>query len=272
VPLRIEPDSPYLEPFANKARLAVILGSGLSMIERVIESELSCPYTAVPGLHATSVPGHAGRLLLARMGGERVILCAGRHHVYEGFDLESAGAVVETAASLGCTSILLTQAAGGLNGNLPVGSWLVPSEIVFFPWRGGDVNRARRETRPNGTISGGTPLIDVRLRDLVVRALHQSSITPYGGTLYWAPGPCYETAAEARVARALGADAANMSCLPELLAARRAGIGAACLSWITNQTANCSPDRTDHEEVVRMGEGAVRPLARIIAALAYRLG
>lgn len=270
--MRFEPDIRYPGRFVSRARLAVILGSGLSTMERAIESELSCPYSAVPGLRPTSVPGHAGRLLLARMGEERVILCAGRHHVYEGFDLESAGAVVKAVASLGCTSILLTQAAGGLHGNLPVGSWLVPSDVVFLPWRGWDVNRAGWEARPDGAIAGCGPLIDAHLRDLVVHAMHQAGITPCEGTLYWTPGPCYETAAEARAARGLGADAANMSCLPELLVARRAGIGAACLSWITNQTANCSPDRTDHGEIVRMGEGVVRSLARIVAALTRRLG
>lgn len=242
------------------------------MMEGVIESELSCPYTAVPGLRPTSVSGHAGRLLLARMGGERVILCAGRHHIYEGYDLEGAGAVVRMAASFGCTSILLTQAAGGLHRNLPVGSWLIPADVVFLPSRGGYLKREGLEVGPNRINTGGGLLIDTHLRDLVAHVVHQSGITPRAGILYWTPGPCYETAAEARAARALGADAANMSCLPELLAARRAGVGAACLSWITNHTANCSPCRTDHEQIVRMGGQRVRSLARIVAALAHHLG
>ena len=201
-----------------------------------------------------------------------MILCAGRHHIYEGFDLEGAGAVVRTAASLGCTSILLTQAAGGLDRNLPVGSWLVPADVVYFPWRRGDSERGGWEMRPDGIITDGGLLVDGHLRDLVTLAVHQSGITPRAGILYWTPGPCYETAAEARAARALGADAANMSCLPELLAARRAGIGAACLSWITNHTANCSVSRTDHEEIVRMGKQTVQSLARIVAELAHLLG
>jgi len=256
----------------NQARLAVILGSGLSMMQDIVEPELSCSYAAVPGLSPTSVPGHAGRLLLARMGGKRVILCAGRHHIYEGFDLEGAGAVVTMAASLGCRSIVLTQAAGGLHRSLPVDSWLVPDRVVMFPSRGRDMNRAAGDTKTDGTAAGVGGLIDTHLSDSVARAVQCAGLTPHRGTVYWTQGPCYETAAEARAARALGADAANMSCLPELLAARRSGTRAACLSWITNHTVNCSTRRTDHGEVVRKGERAVQSLARIVVALARGIG
>lgn len=259
------------ERFVNRARLAVILGSGLSLMEDVVESELSCPYTAVPGLRPTSVSGHAGRLLLARMGERRVMLFAGRHHLYEGFDLESAGAVVTTAASLGCRYIVLTQAAGGLHRGLPVDSWLVPADVVFFPSRRRNVNPARRVMEPEGEVGGGGLLIDTYLRDMVAGAVRCVGMTPHAGNVYWTQGPCYETAAEARAAQVFGADAANMSCLPELLAARRTGVAAACLSWITNHTANCSPHRTDHEEIVRMGERSVHTLARIVAELARRI-
>lgn len=250
----------------------MILGSGLSAVEECIESDPSVPYTGIPGLRRPSVAGHAGRFTLARAEGKGVLLCAGRHHLYEGFDCEGAGSVVAAAAAMGCASILLTQAVGGLHRNIPSGSWLVPTDIVFLPVRGRGMDRPDGLKRSGEIRAAGGSLIETRLRDAVVSAVRHAGLTPRDALLYWTPGPSYETAAEARAGVALGADAANMSCLPELLAARRAGVAAACLSWVTNHTANCSTRRTDHDEIVRRGALAARSLARIVVALARRVG
>lgn len=204
-----------------------------------------------------------------------MLFCVGRHHMYEGCDISEAGAVVTTAASLGCRAILLTQAAGGLHRRIPTDSWLIPYDIVHLSagemGRGGD--------RGGGSIArgveipgSGESIITADFCSAVERAARRAGIVPFRGILFWTAGPAYETAAEARAALLLDADAANMSCLPELLAARRSGVRAACLSRITNHTANCSVHRTDHEGVVRRGRGAVSSLARIVVELARLLG
>ena len=256
----------------NRARLAVVLGSGLSSLGEIIESERTCPYTEVRGLASPTVHGHPGSFLLSRLGGRPVLICSGRYHVYEGYDIEQAGGVVTIAASLGCRAILLTQAAGGLHRDLPIGSWLIPRDVVFMPVRGIGMVRSRPGVQQEVTAARGRFLIDGHFRREIEEASRRAGVKPYAGTLHWTPGPSYESAAEARAARLLGADAANMSCLPELHAARRAGLAAACLSWVSNHTANCSVGGTDHGTVVSAGAKAVRSLERIIAELARRAG
>ncbi len=195
--------------------------------------------------------------------------------MYEGYNLSEAGAVVRTAASLGCRAILLTQAAGGLHRRIPTDSWLIPSDIVYLSagsmGRGGG-QRGAPIARGVEIPGSGESIIPADLCSAVEHAVHRAGIVPFKGILFWTAGPAYETAAEARAALALHADAANMSCLPELLAARRSGVRAACLSRITNHTANCSAHRTDHEGIVRRGRGAVSSLARIVVELARHVG
>jgi purine-nucleoside phosphorylase len=273
--LDTELQSWHPERFENRVRLAVVLGSGLSGLERLVEPVCVSPYSAVPGLARPLISGHPGRLVLGRLGGETVLFCAGRHHMYEGYDLSEAGAVVTTAAALGCCAILLTQAAGGLHRRIPTDAWLIPSDIVYLPAgsmrKEGDRGGASI-ARGIGIPGSGESIISTDLCSTVERAVHRAGIVPFRGVLFWTSGPAYETAAEARAALALGADAANMSCLPELLAARRSGVRAACLSRITNHTANCSAHRTDHEGIVRRAREAVASLARIVVELARHVG
>jgi purine nucleoside phosphorylase len=138
--------------------------------------------------------------------------------------------------------------------------------------RAGGGHRPGSHVRDGRPAALGSPLVSSDLRAAVERAVLDAGLIPSAGVLFWAAGPAYETAAEARAARALGADAANMSCLPELHAAAASGIRAACLSRITNHTANCSVRRTDHEEIVRKGIHAVASLERIVTILAGRIG
>jgi len=248
--------------FMGKADLAVILGSGLSAMEGLASPIDSCGYCDFEELPSPTVSGHPGRIFLLR---DRVLVFAGRAHLYEEGKWEAAAGPVRLAAALGCRSLLLTQAAGSLRAGLRPGSWMLAGDIVSLPF-------ARSHPGlPGSPIAGNTPLISERLRSLVLRASLRAAVELETGTLFWTPGPNYETAAEAVAAQRLGADAATMSPLPELVESAKIGIEAACLSWITNHTANVSRAETGHEKVVRMGKSGAGTLLRIVQAVSREM-
>ncbi|MCK4539168.1 MAG: purine-nucleoside phosphorylase [Candidatus Krumholzibacteria bacterium] len=252
-------------------RFAVVLGSGLSAATDRLPRDRQIPFDRVEGLHSPSVKGHPGHIHLY---GRSTILFAGRNHLYESGDMTESGAVVRVAARLGCRSILLTQAAGSLKRSIPVSSWLLPTDIISLPYRGA-WSVDEMDSTP-GYVGAGlsvgrggrrTSLISARLRDRVALAAVGAGVELRDGVLFWATGPNYETAAEAVMAERLGASAATMSPLPELIAAVEARMDAACLTWITNHTVNVSAAETGHDSVVRAGKKSVESLLAILKGM-----
>ncbi len=254
------------------AACAVVLGSGLSKLADEADSLARVPYETIPGFGRTSVAGHPGFVSLCRIAGSMVLLFAGRFHAYEGAGARSLAAPVSFAKRAGCSRIVLTNAAGSLSRRIRPRSWLLATDMVAFPLRGGsrfaggppDGVSRRAGRRPP------TPHVSGRLSAALGRAAREARVPLEKGILCWTTGPTYETAAEARAAAFMGADAATMSSLPELLAARRLRMEAACLSWITNETAAISDGRTDHTDVLAGGEEGARSLGALIAAFLRR--
>ena len=273
-----------LEPFSRRTDTAVILGSGLSVIERSVTSIESLSFEEIPGYHRPSVEGHPGRMHLVREGRSHILLFAGRVHLYEGFEkpekagdaAESEGssdhpvtAAVRLASRLGCKRLLITQAAGSLRQELKIGSWMLAEDIVSLP------QRVLKTAIPSGRsdregVSAVRPekLITEGFRRVISDAALRAGVELFNGTLFWTTGPCYETPAEARMARSIGADAATMSPLPELLAARRVGLESSCLSWIANFAPNLSFEGAiKHGDIVGIGLEAATGLLAIIREL-----
>jgi purine-nucleoside phosphorylase len=246
---------------SGKADLAVVLGSGLSTLEELVEIERSVAYEDVPGLRRPTAPGHQGTLALVRLAGRNLYLFSGRLHCYEGLMLDEAGSAARVAAGLGCKRLLLTQAAGSLRRDVPVGTWMLADDIVSFPWS------ASRLASCGGGEAAPKRLLAPSFAGDIRAAACNRGIHLHGGTLFWTVGPCYETCAEARAAVELGACAASMSALPELEAARRSGIEAALLSYITNHAASVTEGRIDHERVVETAGRGVRTLAALLEGL-----
>jgi len=240
----------------GSASTAVVLGSGLSPKRWPGKIIAATEYSDIEGLPVPAVEGHPGKILLLDTGGGRLLIFAGRTHYYEEPVWEGAGAAVAAAAELGCRRIVLTQAAGSLKRSLPVGSWLLPSGIVALPWKHSSTDEA------------GRPAISSPLRSLVSSAAERAGLEARDGILYWTAGPVYETPAEAAAAVLAGADAATMSPLPELTAAARMGLDAACLSYITNFAPNVSNGSTGHMEVLEAGKRGAEALSRLLPELA----
>jgi len=247
-----------MDRLRGRAELAVILGTGLSDLEGRYEIEASLPFEDVPGLAGATAPGHPGRISLVR--GLSLLFFLGRLHCYEGLSLEEAGRPARTAAELGCGRILLTQAAGGLRRDPPVGSWILADDIVTLaPFaRGGG---SRRPGAFHGSLLSGA------FSKELVEAGRGKGVALHRGTVYWTSGPAYETPAEAWAASELGAAAASMSGLPELVTARSAGMEAALLSLVTNHAPTVQKGPIDHAEVARTAAVGLDALAVLIERL-----
>jgi purine-nucleoside phosphorylase len=250
-----------MENLRGKADLAVVLGSGLGALGEFVDTLAEVPYGDVPRLEPPTVPGHRGTLALARLAGRPLYLFSGRLHCYEGLTFAEAGSPARVATELGCRRLLLTQAAGSLRRELPVGVWMLADDIVSFPWS---------SARPAGCGAGDTApkcLLSPSFTNDIRAAATGRGIRLHGGTLFWTVGPAYETNAEARAAVELGARAASMSALPELLVARAAGIEAALLSRITNYAAPMQGGIIDHGRVIETAGSGARALAALLEGL-----
>lgn len=274
-----------LSLFKGRADTAVVLGSGLAPVEDLVKREEVVSYADIRGLSPPTVSGHPGRLSLCRVKDEFLLLFTGRLHVYEGLDFEEAGYVVDLASEMGCRRILLTHAAGGLHTGVSKMSWMLPSDIVSFPYglfhctgpAGAAPGSAGRgffnscHSPPEDVRSSGFPsrgsLISKGFRIDIGRAAAGAGISIRDGVLFWSSGPPFETCSEANAALEIGADCATMSCLPELMAAYRLGMEAACLSWITNHTVNVTGGATRHDEVIGAGKTGADNLFRILCVL-----
>lgn len=245
-----------MDRLRGRVELAVVLGTGLSDIGSRYETELSLPFEEVPGLASATAPGHPGRIALVR--GLPLLLFLGRLHRYEGRSMGEAGGPARTAAEIGCRRLLLTQAAGGLRRDPPVGAWILADDVLTLaPVDGGSLHA--HANRGN--------LLSESFGIEILRVARERRIVLRRGTIYWTTGPAYETPSEARAASELGAAAASMSGLPELLAARSAGLEAAVLSLVTNHAPTVQAGPIDHGAVTRMAAAGLDALTALIDGL-----
>ena len=249
-------------------RVAVVLGSGLGDLARHVADAVSVPFATLPGLPAATVTGHAGEFIAGRVGGREVLFQAGRVHRYEGHAPEVVALPVRVLARLGVSTLMLTNAAGGLRPDFTPGTLMLVADQVNFTFGNplaGPV-RAGEERFPDMSDP-----FDAGLRE-VARVVAREQGRPLREGVYaGVAGPSYETAAEIRMLRRLGADAVGMSMIHEVVAARALGLRCLGLSTITNLAAGLSRERLTHEEVLEAGrqvrDGVWDLLAGVIARI-----
>ncbi|MHB8993375.1 MAG: purine-nucleoside phosphorylase [Chloroflexota bacterium] len=214
-------------------RVGVILGSGLGAVADEVEEAVAISYGDIPGFPCTTVPGHQGRLVLGTMEGVGVAVMMGRPHLYEGFTPARVGFPVQLLGALGVETLVVTNAAGGLRPSLEVGELMLLEDHVSLPGMAG--------LSPLMGIPGAqerfvimAEAYDETLRRLVLEAGGEKGIRVSGGVYAMVVGPNYETPAEARFLRQLGADAVGMSTVPEVIVARWLGMRVLGISCITN--------------------------------------
>ena len=246
-----------------RPQTAIVLGSGLGEVAQAFDPSGHLSYADVPGLPASHVKGHAGRFVLGSVGKHSVVIAQGRSHLYEGHSATEITAGIRFMAGVGVKRVFLTNAAGAINAQFSVGGLMLITDHLNLlgttPLLGG----------PN--FFDMTTVYDLDLRTRTTTAASELATPLYEGVYAAVLGPQYETPAEIRMIRTLGADAVGMSTVPEAIQARALGLEVAGISMLTNWAAGLSPATLHHSEVVEVGAAAGSTLAsllkNVIAAL-----
>ncbi len=248
-------------------RIGLILGSGLSALADELEQEVVVPYATIPGFHAPKVQGHRGELALGLLAGQPVAVLRGRFHFYEGYTMQEVTFPVRVLRALGCETLLITNAAGGLRPDWRVGDIMRLTDQIFLPGMAGH----HPLIGPNDDRLGPRfpPMVGTFANALVPLAHAAASangLTLREGVYAMVAGPSFESAAELRMLRASGADAVGMSTAPEVIVARHAGMRVLAFSLITNLALPDGPP-ANHAEVLAAGEQAKPHFGALIRGL-----
>jgi purine-nucleoside phosphorylase len=241
---------------------AIVLGSGLGDFADTLQNSVATPYSALPHWPASNVIGHAGQLVVGETVGKRIAVLSGRAHFYEGHDMATVVFATRVMGRLGVKQIILTNAAGGINTSLTQGALMIIDDHINL--LGSNPLIGRNDERFGARFPDMTEVYSRRLGRLANEAARAKGIPLSHGVYVAVHGPSYETPAEIRYFRAIGADAVGMSTVPEAIAARHMGMDVLGISCITNMAAGVLPQPLVHDEVV---ETAHRVRATFISLL-----
>jgi len=245
-----------------KPTIGIVLGSGLGHLTDLVQPIGVIPYQDLPGFPTVSVKGHQGNLVLGTLAGVPVVCLQGRSHYYEGHGFDAVTTYIRTLKLLGCTHFLATNAAGSLCEEAGPGSLMLVTDHINL--------------QPNNPLIGANdeafgprfyPLdnaYDKGMQDLLLTKAHQAGIALHQGVYIAVTGPHYETAAEIRAFRLLGAHAVGMSTVPEVLLANHCGMKVAVISTLTNYATGLNKTAHSHDEVVQTAEKAGKTLSHLI--------
>ena len=231
---------------------AIVLGSGLGGFASSLGEAVSIPYQDIPNWPVSRVIGHEGRLVIGEAGGRHIAALSGRAHFYEGHDLRTVTFPVRVLGVLGVKTLVLTNAAGGINTAFSPGDLMVIDDHINL--LGSSPLVGPNDERFGVRFPDLTNVYSPRLRRLADHAAASQGISVQHGVYVACHGPSYETPAEVRYLRAIGADAVGMSTVPEAIVARHMGIAVLGISCITNFAAGVLPQPLDHDEVLETAQ------------------
>ena len=251
----------------KRPEIAVVLGSGLGDFADTLAEAAVVPFDELPNWPASRVVGHAGRLAIGSVKGKDIIALSGRCHAYEGHDMRRVTFPVRVLGLLGIRSLILTNAAGGVNVAFGQGALMVMDDHINL--MGSNPLAGDNEDRFGPRFPDMSEVYSKRLRGIADQAAHEAGVAIQHGVYAALLGPSYETPAEIRYLRTIGADAVGMSTVPEAIAARHMNIEVLGISCITNMAAGVLARPLDHAEVM---ETARRIRGQFIALLEGILG
>jgi purine-nucleoside phosphorylase len=257
------------EAVGEVPRIAVVLGSGLGEIADGLGQPTALPYGRIPHFPAPTVAGHGGRLVVGTLGARRVAALQGRFHSYEGYDLEAVTFPIRVLQALGIRTLILTAAAGGVRVTRHPGDLVCLTDHLNLI--GGNPLRGPNDDRLGPRFPDLTEVYSARLRRWAVEEAHRLGFVLHQGVYAALPGPSYETPAEVRMLRTLGADVVGMSTVPEAIVARHAGMEVLGLAVVTNRAAGLAPTPLSHAEVLEIGRAAAGRLGALIGRVAGRI-
>lgn len=249
----------------GKPQIGIILGSGLGSLVDVLEQPVEIDYSEIPGFPRTTVEGHEGKLVYGELMGKRVLAMKGRFHLYEGYDISQVIFHIRVFSLLGINNLLVTNAAGGVNTDFEAGDlMLITDHISFFapsPLRGTNINEfgVRFPDMCNA--------YDSNLVRIAQAAADEEGIPVKQGIYAFAQGPMFETPAEVRAFRILGADAVGMSTVPEVIVARHCGMTVTGISCITNMAAGVLEETLNHSDVMETANRVEKSFASLVTGI-----
>jgi purine-nucleoside phosphorylase len=249
--------------------IAVVLGSGLGALADRLADSLVIPYRQIPFFPQPTVTGHDGQLIIGALGAARVLILQGRFHYYEGHDLGAVTFPIRVLQRLGIQTLILTAASGGIRESLGPGDLVCLSDHLNLI--GSNPLRGPNDDRLGVRFPDMTAVYSSRLRRMAQEEAKRLGITLKSGVYACLPGPSYETPAEIRMLRTLGADVVGMSTVPEAIVARHAGMEVLALALVSNMAAGVTGKPITHEEVLEAGRKATPLLGALIEAVVRRL-
>ena len=254
----------------STAKVGIVLGSGLGNLSEVIEIEESIPYEEIPNFQVSTVKGHGGKLIFGKLGGIKVICMSGRFHYYEGYSAQQVILPVRVMKLLGVETVLLSNAAGGVNPNYKVGDLMVINDHISFftenPLIGKNIE------------SFGTRFPDMSEPynlDLIAKAMQvgkENNIQLHQGVYTAVTGPTFETHAEYRMIKVIGSDVVGMSTVQECIAAVHCGMKVFAVSVVTDLGIRAGNDVITHEEVLHAAKQAEPKLTLLFTELTKLIG
>lgn len=231
--------------------VGLILGSGLGELASEAEEGIAIPYEDIPGFPVSTVEGHAGQLVYGVLGGKKVLAMQGRFHYYEGYSMKEVTFPVRVMKALGVESLVVTNAAGGVNESFSPGDLMIINDHINLT--GDNPLLGPNESSLGERFIDMSEAYDKEYQTFIRQSAENLEVTLQEGVYLGFSGPTYETPAEIRMIRTLGGDAVGMSTVPEVIVARHAGIRVAGISCITNLAAGMQAS-LNHEEVVETTE------------------
>jgi purine-nucleoside phosphorylase len=255
-----------LDRTALRPQVGLVLGSGLGAFARSLESAVTIPYREIPHFPVSTAIGHSGELVVGSVQGVPLAVMSGRVHYYEGYTLQQVVFPVRVLGRLGIKILVQTNAAGAVNVEFRPGELMMISDHINY--MGSNPCIGPNEDSLGLRFFDMTEPYDPQLREVADRACVKAGVQARHGVYMAFTGPSYESSAEIRAARALGADAVGMSTVPETIAARHMGLRVLGISCITNMAAGVLKKPLDHREVLEVGEkvkaGLIDVLTRVV--------
>ena len=249
--------------------VGVVLGSGLGAFARSLEKATAIPYREIPHFPVSTAIGHSGELVVGHCQGVPVAVMSGRSHYYEGYTLQQVVFPVRVLGRMGVKILIVTNAAGSVNVAYKPGELMVISDHINL--MGGNPMIGPNEEQLGLRFFDMSEPYDPQLREIAEKACWKAGVTVRKGVYIAFSGPSYETPAEIRMCRTLGADAVGMSTVPEVIAARHMGIRVLGISCITNMAAGVLPQPLNHEEVLEVARKARDTFGSLVQTIIKRI-
>ncbi len=263
---KIQATTQFIQSKTNaRPTVGIVLGSGLGGLIDVVHTEAEIPYSDIPNFPVSTVEGHAGKLIFGELSGKQVVMMAGRFHYYEGYTMEEVTFPIRVMKGLGVETLILSNAAGGMNKAYKVGDLVIIRDCInLFPEH---PLRGKNDERLGVRFLDMSEPFDVQLINKALRIAKQQNIQVHTGVYVGLQGPTFETPAEYKWLHTIGGDVVGMSTVPEVIVARHGGMNVFAASIVTDLGISDQPVKISHEEVLEAANKAAPVLAGLVREL-----